>query len=79
LAGGGAFLAAMGGKRLFNPPDGFSVDDEAPSQSTLATPADPLRFACPRCGAALGEGAEVSPHGDVKCAYCQSWFNVHQK
>ncbi len=34
-------------------------------------------FACPRCGAALGNEADVSPHGDVKCSYCRQWFNIH--
>jgi len=35
------------------------------------------RYTCPRCGAPLADGADVSPHGDVKCAYCTSWFNIH--
>jgi hypothetical protein len=35
-------------------------------------------YTCPGCGAPLARGAEVSPHGDVKCAHCGRWFNVHQ-
>ena len=23
------------------------------------------------------DGADVSPHGDAKCAHCAAWFNVH--
>ena len=42
-----------------------------------ATNAATSRYACPRCGAPLADGADVSPHGDVKCTYCASWFNVH--
>ena len=34
-------------------------------------------YTCQRCGAPLGNDAEVSPHGDVKCAYCSVWFNIH--
>ena len=34
-------------------------------------------YDCPNCGASLGDGAEVSPSGDVKCDYCKRWFNVH--
>lgn len=35
-------------------------------------------YHCSSCGAPLGEGAEVSPHGDVKCTHCGKWFNIHQ-
>ena len=34
-------------------------------------------YDCPNCGAALGKEADVSPSGDVKCGYCERWFNVH--
>ncbi len=34
-------------------------------------------YDCPNCGASLGDGAEVSPSGDVKCDYCKRWFNIH--
>lgn len=36
-------------------------------------------YTCPRCAAPLAEGAEVSPHGDVKCSHCGAWFNIHGK
>jgi hypothetical protein len=35
-------------------------------------------YTCPACGAPLAHGADVSPHGDVKCAHCGRWFNVHK-
>ncbi|MBI1310539.1 hypothetical protein GC176_04460 [bacterium] len=35
-------------------------------------------YRCPNCGADLGDGADVSPSGDVKCDYCKRWFNIHQ-
>jgi hypothetical protein len=37
-----------------------------------------VSYTCPACGAPLARGAEVSPHGDVKCAHCGGWFNVHK-
>ncbi len=36
------------------------------------------RYACPSCAAPIGEGAEISPSGDVKCPYCDRWFNVER-
>ena len=35
-------------------------------------------YKCPNCGAGLGF-QEVSPAGDVKCAYCTKWFNIHAR
>ena len=49
----------------------------AAATPTAGTPRSPSQLACTNCGAALGEGADVSPSGDVKCTYCQRWFNVH--
>lgn len=34
-------------------------------------------YDCPNCGATLGKDADVSPSGDVKCGYCERWFNIH--
>ena len=41
-----------------------------------AAPA-PKGYICPRCGAPLGEKADVSPMGDTRCIHCGSWFNIH--
>jgi DNA-directed RNA polymerase subunit RPC12/RpoP len=35
-------------------------------------------YTCKNCGAILGEKADVSPSGDVKCQYCNKWFNIHK-
>ena len=34
-------------------------------------------YQCPNCGANLKD-AEVSPSGDVKCSYCDGWWNIHR-
>jgi hypothetical protein len=36
-------------------------------------------YTCPHCGAPLPAKADVSPLGDVKCPFCNVWFNIHQK
>ena len=41
-----------------------------------AEPAKPLDFKCEHCGATQEGPMDVSPSGDVRCAYCDKWFNV---
>jgi DNA-directed RNA polymerase subunit RPC12/RpoP len=48
--------------------------------ATPRSPTHPLAtgpYVCPHCGAALSGNADVSPHGDVKCAHCGAWINIH--
>jgi hypothetical protein len=47
----------------------------AANSSTSDAPAS--GYKCPNCGAGLGS-QEVSPSGDVKCSYCQKWWNIHR-
>ncbi len=35
------------------------------------------KYECPQCGAPLSKGADVAPSGDVRCTFCNAWFNVH--
>ena len=35
-------------------------------------------YKCSNCGAGVGSQADVSPSGDVKCKYCDRWFNIHE-
>lgn len=35
-------------------------------------------YTCPHCQGGLESKTEVSPSGDVKCAFCERWFNIHQ-
>ncbi len=67
--GGAAFFAALKGA----PPSA----GKAGSAGRDAQTGEDSRYKCPACGAGLGEGADVSPKGDVKCGYCRQWFNIH--
>lgn len=51
--------------------------EESQSRKT-AKPRTALNFECPNCGANLAKKADVSPSGDVKCMYCEQWFNIHE-
>ena len=35
-------------------------------------------YACSGCGASLSSNTEISPSGDFKCSYCNSWSNVNR-
>ena len=50
-----------------------------PGSSDEVTDPKSVGYQCTTCGAPLGEGSDVSPHGDVKCSHCGKWFNVHQQ
>jgi len=39
----------------------------------------PTGYTCPHCGAPLGSSSNASPHGDVKCGHCETWFNIYGK
>lgn len=56
----------------FGPPAGT---DDAGENAALPS----AGYACPSCGAPLASTADVSPHGDVKCAHCDRWFNIHKR
>lgn len=79
-AGGGTAYAAIFGKpqqRLMRQlmarrRELMKTGREAPSQ-----PPTKGGYSCDSCGAPLDSNADVSPHGDVKCAHCDRWFNVH--
>jgi hypothetical protein len=74
----GGFMAtnAIFGGKLMSP----RLDlPEALTDSAAISSAPVSGYHCPHCGAALGEKADVSPMGDVKCSFCGRWFNVHGK
>jgi hypothetical protein len=63
------FLAAIKGPG--------SQPESTRTASTDVAPGTGSGYQCPSCSARLGEGADVSPKGDVKCGYCKQWFNIH--
>ncbi len=78
----GSFIAlvfvAVGGTAFVSALKGRSPESAARNVQPLQPP-DSLGggYVCPGCGARLGEDADVSPKGDVKCGYCRKWFNIH--
>jgi hypothetical protein len=53
------------------------ADRAHPGDTGSRPPPANAGYRCPNCGAPLGQEADVSPMGDVKCAFCKTWFNVH--
>jgi hypothetical protein len=49
------------------------------SGETAESSSSKVGYDCPNCGASLGKEADVSPSGDVKCGYCERWFNIHSE
>ena len=72
----------LGGRRGAQDPAAWAASMQE-QLGDSAGPADarevpkPGRYVCNRCGAPLGEKADVSPLGDTRCIHCGSWFNVH--
>lgn len=80
VMGGASALGILTGRGL----GGSSVESMAQSlQEAMDEDDDALGsgagYTCTQCGAPLSEQADVSPHGDTKCKYCNCWFNVHGK
>jgi DNA-directed RNA polymerase subunit RPC12/RpoP len=78
IVGGSTFIGSLIGittlnktTNSFQENPGNQSDADEPVQDTTVS------YTCSRCGAPLGQGVEVSPHGDVKCGYCNAWFNIH--
>ncbi len=61
---GGMIFGGVGRPSAASPPDSRRADGTG-------------SYTCPHCGGGLEKGADVSPHGDAKCSYCDRWFNIH--
>ena len=83
---GGMFLLAGFGLRKFAPKlsaqslaerlkeSRDELSDQPKVNSGLST-----SYTCPHCGAPLASSSNASPHGDVKCGHCETWFNIYGK
>ena len=72
-------VAAAGGFIIYSAFFGKDHSVKAPqntSNTSQKTAVNNDRLNCYQCGAAVGKDTEISPSGDVKCEYCDSWFNV---
>lgn len=72
VMGSTVFIGALLGKTLLN-----KTSLNSPSKPSIA-PRATTNYTCPQCGANLTNQADVSPLGDTKCPFCQTWFNIHQ-
>ena len=53
------------------------ITGKAVSQKSSFRPIKKGGYSCEHCGASIGTDSEISPSGDVKCEYCNSWFNIN--
>jgi hypothetical protein len=81
IFGAGSSLAMYKNRPPLNRRSASMRDGVLEKTSPLETPypAGELNYTCPKCSAPLTDGAEVSPHGDVKCTFCNGWYNIHGK
>ncbi len=70
--GGTMAWSAISGKLTPAMPDVVALSNQSKGSA-------PGSYICPHCGAPLQTRADVSPSGDVKCTFCNAWFNVHQR
>ena len=75
--GGAMAFGAIFGKMMLSPV--ARVQAMAKSMGISPAPAGAVSYTCPHCNAPLQNRADVSPSGDAKCTFCNSWFNVRQK
>ena len=62
-----------------NWPDSGSISEPAGSERVEKEKAIRDAYQCTACGAWIEDASAVSPSGDVRCAYCNVWFNVHRQ
>jgi DNA-directed RNA polymerase subunit RPC12/RpoP len=75
-----AFTAFAGGKNGMMSPLSEAIKARMKEgAAAVESSATAGSYVCASCGAALGEKADVSPMGDVKCTHCGRWFNVHKQ
>ncbi|MEQ9408585.1 MAG: hypothetical protein RIK87_12695 [Fuerstiella sp.] len=73
----------LGHRRLMNriTDEVFRESQQSGESGSSRTPdgsAGPVDYSCAHCGASLSPDTEISPSGDFKCRYCNSWSNVQR-
>jgi len=76
LGGAMAFGAILGKQLVQQHLDAVEAEDGDIDGKVDASSGE-RRYTCHHCGAPLADEVDVSPHGDVKCTYCNTWFNIH--
>jgi hypothetical protein len=71
------FVAFGGGTALMSLLGQIGSSPIVTASALLA--ATPGSYKCTQCGAPLADKSSVSPLGDVKCSFCNAWFNIHQQ
>lgn len=71
----GAYAVFVRGARPLRAARGLRGGGRAPRPTS---PEGQRGYTCPNCDAALKSEADVSPSGDVRCSYCDRWFNIHR-
>jgi predicted RNA-binding Zn-ribbon protein involved in translation (DUF1610 family) len=77
-------FVAMGGAVAYGCFNALRTGQDSASLSTHTprnshrTESKQVEYDCPNCGAPISRGADVSPHGDVKCSHCGNWFNIRR-
>lgn len=77
----GSFVAipfiAIGSFTAYSSIKAKGILQKANFERSESVSAKSVSYTCPKCNAPLSDNIDVSPHGDVKCNYCNSWFNIH--
>ena len=79
----GVILLLLFGRIFKGPGSGQFQQFRSPDIPSRGVPgkqgdAPPAIDGCTNCGASLSTEVEISPSGDYKCPYCNSWSNVNQ-
>jgi DNA-directed RNA polymerase subunit RPC12/RpoP len=56
---------------------GKAVSTHHAAKTSHLTTSNKSEYKCSNCGASIGINSDISPSGDVKCQFCNSWFNVN--
>src|SRR5829696_6997430 len=70
MGGGMAFSAITGRGMMAKPGGSTTASTTSTPPPSPGSPNEARGYTCPHCGGGLDRGADISPMGDVKCAFC---------